>query len=200
MTCWRTFWLRAFWSRFGIQIFLLQSESACRSAQTRLPSTTPTRTAGSSWVTRFWTSPTFSAPWPNKAVQSFCLKCIQVYYIQMSYSIEDSWRFCLWLMNANGILYILVPFIPIVAPSQSVSSLFRSSVDHFNADGWTHFSDSFKCWYSLFVLKISYCNDIYNDSELFLTCFYRICFVFTLQPVCARWAPWWKEVNHDVCR
>ena len=42
--------------------------------------------------------------------------------------IEDPWRFCLWLVNANGILYILVPSsafhshcIHIVALSQSVS-------------------------------------------------------------------------------
>ena len=38
---------------------------------------------------------------------------------------------------------------------------------------------------------------ILNHSRRFL---YRMFFLFRLHPVSARWAPWWKEIDHDVRR
>ena len=81
-------------------------------------------------------------------------------------------------------LCILVPLSPLVAPSQSVSSLFQM----------------------LILMICSSCTCILrylNDSfRVFLFVFFTMnCFVFTLKCLSVfRWASWWKEVHHDVRR
>ena len=98
---------------------------------------------------------------------------------------EDSIRFCLWFLNANGILCCLCLSFPLHIYCRRLhtdGNTFSGIVSNANIQS--------------FVRKERYLKQFWITS---LCVFIRI-LVLPHCPVCARWAPRWKEVHYDVCR